>query len=168
MRLIILYIININIKQSIFRNFGLLSFGEEAEDDEQETTIFVKQNAGKAKSLHDATDDPKLSKEPLKVPKTEPAEIEESRLSDDYEEPSTKPTSSSSDAVKSKLAKLSKASKKAAKPVEVKSESESDDGDMLMTREQEQRLKASSEKYVYSLIPKYLILKLYIYFYLLF
>lgn len=118
--------------------------------------------------MHDATDDPKLSKEPLKVPKIEPAEIEEARLSDDYEEPSAKPTSSSSDAVRSKLAKLSKASKKSPKPVEVKSESESDDGDMLMTREQEQRLKASNEKYVYCLLANDLILELYIFFYLLF
>lgn len=44
------------------RNFGLLSFGEEAEVDEMETSIFTQKNAGKAKSMHDAIDDPKLSK----------------------------------------------------------------------------------------------------------
>ncbi|KAH8405042.1 hypothetical protein KR222_005557 [Zaprionus bogoriensis] len=134
-------------KQGV-KNFGLLSFGEEAQDDEQETTIFVKQNAGKAKSLHDATDDPKLSKEPLKVPKTERAgREEEARLSDDYEETPAKSASNSSSIVKMKLAKLSKSSKPQAKPAEVKSESEDDDdADVLMTREQEQSLKVSSEK----------------------
>lgn len=45
------------------RNFGLLSFGEEAEEDEDQTNDFVKKNAGKAKSTHDVLDDPKLSKE---------------------------------------------------------------------------------------------------------
>lgn len=94
-------------------------------------------------------DDPKLSKEPLKVPKTERASSEERRLSDDYEETSTKPSKSSSDVVKNKLARLSKISKKPAKPVEIKKESSSDDDDdMLMTQEQEQSLKATNEKYV--------------------
>lgn len=111
--------------------------------------------------MHDATDDPKLSKEALKVPKTERASSEEARLSDDNEEPTAKPTSSSSEAVKSKLAKLSKASKKATKPVEVKNESESEEDDMLMTREQEQRLKASNEKYVSIIAPGVLNFELY-------
>lgn len=128
----------------------MLSFGEEAEDDEQETNIFVKQNAGKAKSLHDVVDDPKLSKQPLKVPKTERASSEERRLSDDdYEETRTKPSNSSSDVVKNKLARLSKVSRKPVKPVEIKKESSSDDDDdKLMTQEQEQSLKATNEKYV--------------------
>lgn len=47
----------------IFRNFGLLSFGEEAEEDEEETDSFVQKNAGKPKSTHDILDDPKLSKQ---------------------------------------------------------------------------------------------------------
>lgn len=129
-------------KQGV-KNFGLLSFGEEAEGDEQETTIFVKQNAGKAKSLHDATDDPKLSKEPIKVPKTERASSEEP-LSDDCEEEKPRKTNCS-DIIKSKL---SKSKSTLAKPVkvELKSESEDDDGDVLMTREQEQSVQKSKEK----------------------
>ena len=51
-----------------FRNFGLLSFGEEAEEDE-ETNVHVQRNAGKAKSLHDVVDSPNLRKEPVKVEK---------------------------------------------------------------------------------------------------
>uniref|UniRef100_A0A1B0CMB8 Spliceosome-associated protein CWC27 homolog n=1 Tax=Lutzomyia longipalpis TaxID=7200 RepID=A0A1B0CMB8_LUTLO len=49
------------------KNFGLLSFGEEAEEDEEETMEFVKKSSGKAKSMHDAIEDPKLSRETVKV-----------------------------------------------------------------------------------------------------
>lgn len=52
------------------RNFGLLSFGEEAEVDEMETSMFTQKNAGKAKSMHDAIDDPKLSKETVQAEET--------------------------------------------------------------------------------------------------
>lgn len=45
------------------RNFGLLSFGAEAEEDEEQSDIFVQKNAGKAKSTHDILDDPNLSKQ---------------------------------------------------------------------------------------------------------
>ncbi|KAH8322654.1 hypothetical protein KR059_002614 [Drosophila kikkawai] len=129
------------------KNFGLLSFGEEAEDDEEETKVYVKQNAGKAKSLHDVIDDPKLSKEPIRVPKVERAESEE-RLSDDCLEDSVKalPESSNSDLVKMKLAKSSKrTSEKKAKQVVEKTDSESDE-DVLMTREQEESRKISEKK----------------------
>uniref|UniRef100_A0A1L8DTX9 Spliceosome-associated protein CWC27 homolog n=1 Tax=Nyssomyia neivai TaxID=330878 RepID=A0A1L8DTX9_9DIPT len=53
------------------KNFGLLSFGEEAEEDEEETMEFVKKSSGKAKSMHDAVEDPKLSRETVKVDKRE-------------------------------------------------------------------------------------------------
>lgn len=45
------------------RNFGLLSFGAEAEEDEEQTISFVQKNSGKPKSTHDILEDPKLSKE---------------------------------------------------------------------------------------------------------
>lgn len=51
----------------ICRNFGLLSFGDEAEEDEEETDSYVQKNAGKAKSTHDVLDDPKLSKETVTI-----------------------------------------------------------------------------------------------------
>ncbi|XP_017095223.2 spliceosome-associated protein CWC27 homolog [Drosophila bipectinata] len=130
------------------KNFGLLSFGEEAEGDEEETNVYVKKNAGKAKSLHDNVDDPKLSKEPVRVPKVEKAESEE-RLSDDYQEDNDmeKPSSKSySDLVKNKLSKGSK-SRSEKKVKEVVEESDSDDDeDVLMTREKEQSRKISEEK----------------------
>eukprot|EP00099_Drosophila_melanogaster_P021316 NP_648508.1 uncharacterized protein Dmel_CG10907 [Drosophila melanogaster] len=129
------------------KNFGLLSFGEEAEGDEEETNVYVKQNAGKAKSLHDVTDDPKLSKEPIRVPKVEKADIEE-HLSDDCPEDSVKdkPSTASSDLIKMKLSKRSKSgADKKVQPVEEKSDSE-DDEDVLLTREEEQSRKVSEEK----------------------
>ncbi|ALC43849.1 CG10907 [Drosophila busckii] len=128
------------------KNFGLLSFGEEAEGDEEETTIFVKKNAGKAKSLHDVADDPKLSKEAIKVPKLERA-ISEEQLSDDCNEPTPKLTTNPTD-IKNKLA--SATSKKIEKPIKhkvVKSDPEEDDEkDILLTQEQEQNQKNLKEK----------------------
>lgn len=49
------------------KNFGLLSFGIEAEEDEQETTVFIQKAPNKGKSTHDVLDDPKLSREAYKV-----------------------------------------------------------------------------------------------------
>ena len=46
------------------RNFKLLSFGEEAEEDEEETVVLSKQYSVKSKSAHDNLADPKLSSEP--------------------------------------------------------------------------------------------------------
>lgn len=49
------------------KNYKLLSFGEEAEEDEIEATEFVQKSGNKSKSTHDVLDDPKLSKEEVKI-----------------------------------------------------------------------------------------------------
>lgn len=55
-------------KEKGVKNFGLLSFGDEAEEEEKEADDFIQKNvAGKSKSTHDVLDDPKLSKETVKV-----------------------------------------------------------------------------------------------------
>ncbi|XP_068149711.1 spliceosome-associated protein CWC27 homolog [Drosophila tropicalis] len=130
------------------KNFGLLSFGEEAEDDEQETNVYVKKNAGKAKSLHDATDDPKLSKEAIQIPKLEHPDSED-HVSDDNQEEQQKEsntkTHSASELIKKKLSK----SKNPPAKTTVSDGEEEDvdyDKDQLMTRQQEQALKISKEK----------------------
>lgn len=46
------------------KNFSLLSFGEEAEEDEEESVVASKDLKGKSKSSHDLIDDPKLSSVP--------------------------------------------------------------------------------------------------------
>ncbi|XP_053684662.1 spliceosome-associated protein CWC27 homolog [Sabethes cyaneus] len=51
-------------KEKGVKNYGLLSFGDEAEEEEQETNDFVQKNmAGKGKSSHDVLDDSTLSKQ---------------------------------------------------------------------------------------------------------
>ncbi|KAF5280304.1 hypothetical protein FQR65_LT03113 [Abscondita terminalis] len=50
------------------KNFKLLSFGEEAEEDEEETLEELKKFAGKSKSTHDVLNDPKLSAATEKPP----------------------------------------------------------------------------------------------------
>ena len=42
-----------------------MSFGEEAEEDEEESVELSKQLGGKSKSAHDNLSDPKLSSEPV-------------------------------------------------------------------------------------------------------
>lgn len=54
-----LFLINIAI-----RNFKLLSFGEEAAEDEEESKELSLSLAGKGKSMHDVLNDPNLSSVP--------------------------------------------------------------------------------------------------------
>ncbi|XP_012256363.2 spliceosome-associated protein CWC27 homolog [Athalia rosae] len=51
-------------KKSGVKNFKLLSFGEEAAEDEEESVVLSKKFSGKGKSAHDNLTDPKLSAEP--------------------------------------------------------------------------------------------------------
>jgi len=51
----------------IFRNFKLLSFGEEAEEDEEELIDAIKVFSGRPKSTHDVLQDPQLSSEPAVI-----------------------------------------------------------------------------------------------------
>ncbi|XP_035828422.1 spliceosome-associated protein CWC27 homolog isoform X2 [Aplysia californica] len=57
-------------KSKATKNFSLLSFGEEAEEDEEQTFKASKKFSGKSKSSHDLIDDPNLSS----VPVLDPAE----------------------------------------------------------------------------------------------
>ncbi|XP_077267504.1 spliceosome-associated protein CWC27 homolog [Temnothorax americanus] len=58
-------------KKTGVKNFKLLSFGEEAEEDEEESSVLNKQYSGKGKSAHDCLSDPKLSSQSV-VESTEP------------------------------------------------------------------------------------------------
>ncbi|OAD59779.1 Peptidyl-prolyl cis-trans isomerase CWC27 like protein [Eufriesea mexicana] len=51
-----------------YRHFNLLSFGEEADEDEEESVILNKKFSGKGKSSHDHSTDPKLSSQPAVEP----------------------------------------------------------------------------------------------------
>ena len=52
----------------LHRNFSLLSFGEEAEEDEEETSLASEKMKNKSKSAHDLTRDRSLSSAPA-IPK---------------------------------------------------------------------------------------------------
>ncbi|XP_073836105.1 spliceosome-associated protein CWC27 homolog isoform X2 [Musca autumnalis] len=136
-------------KEKGVKNFGLLSFGEEAEEDEVETTEFVQKNAGKAKSLHDVVDDPKLSKEPVKVKLESESNsesegewkvpIKEEPLDDDE-------LHDRKQRIKDKLkSRISEISKKSKAPIKTEEISDSDD-DQLLTHEDEKRLQKEKKK----------------------
>ncbi|XP_067643740.1 spliceosome-associated protein CWC27 homolog [Eurosta solidaginis] len=136
------------------KNFGLLSFGAEAEEDEEETNEFVQKNAGKAKSMHDVVDDPKLSKEVVRLESThlsadDDGALEvERRLShikkedieeDDLEEKRQR--------IKNKLKRLDDNEKLIKKePAVIQKEQSDSDEDMLMTQEQERKIKSDKKK----------------------
>ncbi|OAD53757.1 Peptidyl-prolyl cis-trans isomerase CWC27 like protein [Eufriesea mexicana] len=44
-----------------YSNFNLLSFGEKAEEDEEESAVLNRKSSGKSKSAHGHLTDPKLS-----------------------------------------------------------------------------------------------------------
>lgn len=61
----------------------MLSFGEEAEEDEEESSVLNRQYSGKGKSAHDCLSDPKLSSQSV-IEAAEPPnkKIKEDRNSD--------------------------------------------------------------------------------------
>ncbi|EFN82624.1 peptidyl-prolyl cis-trans isomerase CWC27 homolog [Harpegnathos saltator] len=71
------------------KNFKLLSFGEEAEEDEEESSVLNKQFSSKGKSAHDCLSDPKLSAQPVVEPVGPPSkkfkEDQDSSLESDSE-----------------------------------------------------------------------------------
>lgn len=66
------------------RNFKLLSFGEEAEEDEEESSVLNKQFSGKGKSAHDCLSDPKLSAQPVVEPAESPSKKRKEDRSNDW------------------------------------------------------------------------------------
>ncbi|XP_055913512.1 spliceosome-associated protein CWC27 homolog [Eupeodes corollae] len=129
-------------KEKGVKNFGLLSFGEEAEEDEEESSTFAQKNAGKAKSLHDVVDDPKLSKEVERIERgNTPSDIEDyDGLQEDetIEEKLAK--------IKNKLlAKKEKQSKKTTKALVPDEELDSDE-DTLMTVDRQNEIDQIKKK----------------------
>ncbi|PSN39805.1 Peptidyl-prolyl cis-trans isomerase CWC27 [Blattella germanica] len=73
-------------KRTGVKNFKLLSFGEEAEEDEEETNEANRKYSGRSKSTHDILNDPNLSNVPaVETKKTEGEEENDSALSEDEE-----------------------------------------------------------------------------------
>lgn len=129
---LIIYILN------YYRNFGLLSFGAEAEEDENETTEFIQKTVPKGKSTHDVLDDPKLSRDTLKADNSNrgsksPDYIELLDAKNDEDDLET--LESRAEKIRNKLL-----SKKRKISEEAKSSSDSDD-DYLNDIEKEKKLK---------------------------
>ena len=75
---------------STCRNFKLLSFGDEAEEDEEESVAVSKKLAFKSKSSHDLTNDPKLSSVPAVEVPSRKGPSEELQSSEEDDEPPSK------------------------------------------------------------------------------
>ncbi|KAL0118617.1 hypothetical protein PUN28_009353 [Cardiocondyla obscurior] len=72
-------------KNAGVKNFKLLSFGEEAEEDEEESSVLNKQYSGKGKSAHDCLSDPKLSSQSMVEPDAPPSKKMKEDPSNDWE-----------------------------------------------------------------------------------
>lgn len=142
------------------RNFGLLSFGEEAEEDESETIDFVQKNATKSKSVHDVVDDPKLSKETGTIPKSknkngddadDDGNIEEHAVESDDESTRKAKADRVRDKLKAKPSKQSdeKADEKPSK-VELDEPSDSDSDEFTNELERERKRKRQKKAYVWN------------------
>lgn len=143
------------------RNFGLLSFGEEAEEDEVETSEFVQKNAGKAKSLHDVSDDPKLSKQSLQITSNNNDDDHDDSDDDNEVNTTTKDESIKTDIqikqIKDKLRSKSEKSEKSEKSNENKRQklerncdnkehSDESDEDYLKFHDEERKMQIISKK----------------------
>ncbi|XP_011201646.2 spliceosome-associated protein CWC27 homolog [Bactrocera dorsalis] len=137
------------------KNFGLLSFGEEAEEDEEETNQFVQKNAGKAKSMHDVVDDPKLSKDALRIEDTNVRSDDEDMLEEERRLACVKKEPVDDDdieerrqRIKDKLQLKTNEAKKVIKTeaAEIKEEMSDSDEDVLLTQEQEQKIKSELKR----------------------
>ncbi|KAL4113914.1 hypothetical protein QTP88_017468 [Uroleucon formosanum] len=113
------------------KNFKLLSFGEEAEVDEEELIDVVKEYSGRPKSTHDVLKDPQLSSEPAVI---------DNELIDDINISSSDQTSRISiDDVRSKL---SSSNSKNKKNLSKSNEEDSDDYELGKDLKEEKKRKA--------------------------
>lgn len=122
------------------KNFGLLSFGDEAEEEEKEADDFIQKNIGsKPKSTHDVLDDPKLSKETVKVTSSDGRSLTP-ELEGDVVDDSKKSqimADSIRDRLKGKLQPNSSTSSSKIDTKKTTNESSSDDEDTLDFRDKE-------------------------------
>ncbi len=115
------------------KNFNLLSFGDEAEEEEEEVILASKEFQGKSKSSHDLlTNDPKLSS----IPAVEENELNNSR-EDDSEEENDKKKKERLDKIKEKFKKDNKS---------IKSESVTKEEEDFYDDERERDVKSQEHK----------------------
>lgn len=114
----------------------MLSFGSEAEEDETETNVFVQKNNNKLKSVHDLIDDPKLSKDAVRIEKKDDDDrIEERQIESDDEMNIKEKTNR----VRDKLKKLAK-TEQGDEMSTVAKDADSDSDDFTNELERERKL----------------------------
>lgn len=92
-------------KKTGVKNFNLLSFGAEAEEDEEESVILNKQYSGKGKSAHDRLADPKLSAQTVE-PGGPPSKKKKEDRSSDWESDGEERTQEELEAAKKEKAAM--------------------------------------------------------------
>jgi len=139
------------------KNYSLLSFGEEAEEEEEEVDSLKQKFSGRGKSSHDLTHDPKLSTElavdpnslkPKKETDTEKEEVTKRGSGSDVEESPAEQAFVSDDlnAIKAKLKAKDKV-KKATKSLPTEKEgSGSDEEDYYLGKEEQLAEKEKLDK----------------------
>ncbi|XP_076289960.1 spliceosome-associated protein CWC27 homolog [Lasioglossum baleicum] len=147
-------------KKAGVKNFNLLSFGEEAEEDEEESVILNKQFTGKGKSAHDHLSDPKLSAQPAVEPAGPPSKKKKEDRSSDWESDEELKTAEELEAIrkekeamkeriKSKLKETKKESKKTSsyklEDNEVDNQDEQEEEYYLGKHAEEERRKKAEE-----------------------
>ena len=109
----------------------------------------MQKNAGKAKSLHDVVDDPKLSKQPINV-KTEKKDIEESDTEPgDYNVVIKEEIVDEEEAAERRQRIKDKLKSKTKIPLttnQIKIENSDSEEDLLLTHEQEKRKQSEKKK----------------------
>ncbi|CAB3367362.1 Hypothetical predicted protein [Cloeon dipterum] len=130
-------------KKAGVKDFKLLSFGEQAEEDEMETERENKKFSGKSKSTHDLLDDPKLSSQP--AVETKPgAEESDSDLSGDEETKDNDDQNNEGlNKIRSKLA--GKKSAGPSEPKKAKDEDEEPDVEYVLGQDEREARKKKAE-----------------------
>ncbi|XP_071500578.1 spliceosome-associated protein CWC27 homolog [Diadema antillarum] len=100
-------------KSKATKNFSLLSFGEEAEENEEEISVASQAMKNKSKSMHDLVDDPRLSSVPAVEQEQGSKKTEKSHLKEDKEkEEQKKESKEMADRVRARLSEDKKDPKK--------------------------------------------------------
>ncbi|XP_071478917.1 LOW QUALITY PROTEIN: spliceosome-associated protein CWC27 homolog, partial [Diadema antillarum] len=99
-------------KSKATKNFSLLSFGEEAEENEEEISVASQAMKNKSKSMHDLVDDPRLSSVPAVEQEQGSKKTEKSHLKEDKEKEEQRESKEMADRVRARLSEDKKDSKK--------------------------------------------------------
>ncbi|KAE8746355.1 hypothetical protein FOCC_FOCC007027 [Frankliniella occidentalis] len=131
-------------KQAGVKNFKLLSFGEEAEEDEEQVNSVNEKLSGKGKSTHDVLDDPNLSSVPAvetvkKGDESESDALSGDQQSSDSEDSDIAEKQQQMESVKSKLKKLD------SKSISKKNESSDSEEEFSLAKEKREERKRKVE-----------------------